>query len=304
MASGLATLTVAQLSAWVEQVLPLTRTGQVNQRLRRLAIADPQRFAIYISPESGPPLRQGDTDQIFPLMSVIKPFLLLYLLEQFGTEQVFEWVGATPSEAPFNSLAQLQADGGFPRNPMINSGAIALAGRLPGASGAEACEHLRQWLNQQAQCQFQLDQGLLTSLAEAGREPNLALVRELTARGRLPDPHQALDTYEHLCCLAGRVGDLAHLGRLMALGDTIAYEHRHRVNALMLTCGLYSASAHYALRVGLPMKSGISGALLAVVPGQGGIAIYTPILDAIGNPIAALALMETLSRTLKLSIFA
>jgi glutaminase len=71
----------------------------------------------------------------------------------------------------------------------------------------------------------------------------------------------------------------------------------------MLTCGLYEASAQFAVKIGLPMKSGIGGGLLAIVSGEGAIACYSPVLDSIGNPIAAIALVEALSQNLELSLF-
>jgi glutaminase len=100
------------------------------------------------------------------------------------------------------------------------------------------------------------------------------------------------------------VKDLARLGRLLAAeSDWLKTLNRQIVNAVMLTCGLYEASSRFAIRIGLPMKSGISGALLAVVPGQGAIACYGPALDSAGNSVAGLAFTEALSRGLQLNLF-
>jgi glutaminase len=246
----------------------------------------------------------GDTDCVFPLMSVIKPFILLYLLEQFGMENLFRWVGMQPSDAPFNSLDQLIADSGRPRNPMINSGAIALASRLPGATSYDRCQRLCTWLNHKADCHLKIDEATLASVRIEGRGVNQTIADTLVQQGYLAASEISLDTYEQICCLAGQVTDLARLGNLLARESAaIAPQHRRTVNALMLTCGLYEASSTYAVRIGLPMKSGISGALLAVVPGQGAIACYSPALDAIGNPIAGLAFVEILAQRLELSVF-
>jgi glutaminase len=98
--------------------------------------------------------------------------------------------------------------------------------------------------------------------------------------------------------------DLARLGLLLALPQPqIARSHQRAVNALMLTCGLYEASGHYAVRIGLPIKSGVSGALVSVVPGEGAIACYSPTLDTTGNPVAGLVLLEQLAQALNLSVF-
>lgn len=301
---GLTALSVTDLEHWVKLVSQQVTHGQVARRIFRLAQADPQWFAVAIQDRTGQFHQLGEVDRSFALMSVIKPLQLLYLLEHYGTEQVFQWVGMEPSDAPFNSIDQLIADEGRPRNPMINSGAIALADKLPGHDGTDRCQRLCSWLNQQANCHLKLDELLLASVRSAGREPNQALVRYLTETGSLSDPEIALDGYEQICCLSGTVNDLAALGNLLALDrHSISTQHRRTVNAIMLTCGLYEASAVYAVRVGLPMKSGISGALVAVVPQQGTIACYSPALDRIGNPVRGIALVEMLSCELQLSIF-
>lgn len=301
---GLAALAMPDLTLWVQQSQQQATQGQVAQRILRLAEADPQWFAIEIHTDTDLHYRLGEVDRPFPLMSVIKPLQLLYLLDHYGMAQVLTWVDVNPSDAPFNSLDQLVADGGKPRNPMINSGAIALSDKLPGQDGPDRCQRFCTWLNQQAGCQLTLDQAMLASVRSAGREPNQALVRYLAETGGVNDATIALDAYEQVCCLSGTVTDLASLGDLLAIDrGRIAAQHRRAVNAIMLTCGLYEASAAYAVRIGLPMKSGISGALLAVVPHQGTIACYSPALDRIGNPVAGVALMETVSRQLQLSLF-
>lgn len=277
--------------------------GQVARRIPLLAKTDRHWFAVAILTSAGIIHQAGD-NYTFPLMSAIKPFVLLYLLEHYGMETVFAWVGMQPSDAPFNSLEQLIADRGRPRNPMINSGAITLADKLPGEDGRDRCDRLSQWLNQHAGCQLQLDEPMLTSVRSAGREPNQALIHRLTESGYVKAPDIALDTYEQICCLSGRVNDLAQLGQLLAFDQpTINSQHRRVVNALMLTCGLYEASPTCAVKVGLPIKSGISGALLAVIPKQGTIACYSPALDRVGNPVAGLVFVEKLTQTLRLSVF-
>jgi glutaminase len=293
----------ADLDGWIHQVKLQSNQGQVASRISLLSKTDPQWFAVEIRTQAGVLYQCGDLDRAFPLMSAIKPFLLLCLLEQRGM-QVFDFVGVEPSGLPFNSLQQLIDDGGRPRNPMINSGAITLADKLPGKTGDDRCQQFCTWLNQQAGCQLSLDEAMLRSVRSAGREPNQALVHYLSQAGALTDPEIAIDTYEQICCLSGCISDLAQLGTLLAIDRSqLANGHRRTVNAIMLSCGLYEASAVYAVRIGLPIKSGISGALVAVVPHQGAIACYSPTLDRVGNPVAAVALVEILSQALQLSVF-
>jgi len=300
---SLAALTQAQLDAWVIQAQTHTQ-GVLPDYIPLLAQANPALFAVQIQTIAGQSYTSGDHTVVFPLMSVVKPFVLLFLLEQLGAETVFSHVGMEPSNEPFNSLAQLQADRGWPRNPMINSGAIALASLLPGQSALCRSESLCQWLNQRANCHLFLDEQMLTSVRTAGGERNRAIAKELAQFGYLDAEETALDTYNHVCCLSGTVTDLASLGMLLVqCKRAILPEHRRTVNALMTTCGLYEASTRFAVQVGLPTKSGVSGALLSVMPLQGAIACYSPTLDQTGNSKAGLFLLTQLAQALNLSLF-
>jgi glutaminase len=300
---GLDKLTTKELSTWVEQAKIQAVKGQVCDRIPQLAVADPRWFAVHICCESGQSFSYGDTACVFPLMSVIKPFSLLYLLQHLGADTVLQWVGVEPSAAPFNSLDQLIADNGYPRNPMINSGAITLADKFPGNDANQRTQLFCQWLNQ-AGCQLQVDQVMLASVRLSRSPANQAIANYLATAGKLDHPEIALDTYEQICCMSGKVEDLALLGKLLACENSwLATKHRQIVNAVMLTCGLYEASAHFAIKIGLPMKSGIGGGLLAIVPGGGAIACYSPALDMVGNSVGAIAFVEAISPGLQLSIF-
>ncbi|MBD2729794.1 glutaminase A [Nostoc sp. FACHB-892] len=297
-------LTTIELSALVQQAKTQAKQGQVADRIPQLAKANPGWFAVHICCESGKTISFGDTACVFPLMSVIKTFSLLYLLEHLGAEKVFGWVGMEPSDAPFNSLEQLITDRGYPRNPMINSGAITLAGKLPGRDASVRTLLFCQWLNQLAGCQLNLDKAMLASVRLTRSKANEAIANYLAETGHLENWETALDTYEQICCISGRVEDLALLGKLLAYeSDCLSVQNRRIVNALMSTCGLYEASAQFAVKIGLPMKSGIGGGLIAIVPGEGAIACYSPPLDDIGNSVGAIAFVEVLAQELRLSIF-
>ncbi|MEH2288431.1 glutaminase A [Nostoc sp.] len=297
-------LTITKLSAWVQLVKTQAKRGQVIDRIPQLALADPGWFAVHICCKSRKNISFGDTACIFPLMSVIKTFSLLYLLEHLGAETVFGWVGVAPSDAPFNSLEQLISDRGHPRNPMINSGAITLSDKLPGKDANQRTVLFCQWLNQLAGCQLILDEVMLASVRLTRSKVNEAIANYLAETGHLENIDTALDTYEQICCISGRVEDLALLGKLLACENSyLSSQNRRIVNAVMSTCGLYEVSAEFAVRIGLPMKSGIGGGLVAIVPGEGAIACYSPALDEVGNPVAGLVFVEALAQELQLSIF-
>ena len=260
---------------------------------------NPNLLAVCILTGDNQLIAQGDMHHKFPLMSLIKPFILLYLLSQFGEQSIFEKVGCEASNYPFNSLEQLQQDQGFPRNPMINSGAITLASLLPGKDGYTRCKNLQDWLNQHGNCNVSLDQAMLKSVLSFPNLRNQAIVEELTKFKRIQAPDIALDAYNHICCLSGNIIDLAYLGSLLVKpSQTIPYEHCSIVRRIMTTCGLYEASESFAKIVKFPTKSGVSGAILSIIPEQGAIASYSPPLDPQGNSVVSLLIIQKIAQYL------
>jgi glutaminase len=227
-------------------------------------------------------------------MSVIKPFLLLYLLTHLGEDAVFRRVGKQASSYPFNSLNQLQEDRGFPRNPMINSGTIVLADLLAGETPESRCENLLLWLNEMGNCQLFLDHSVLDSVHSCPNEHNQALSLELEKKGYISHRYLALETYNQICCLSGKIADLANLGKLI-----LDAPFREIILEIMTNCGLYEASQQFALEVGFPTKSGVSGALLSIVSDEGVIACYSPLLNEQGNSILGLNLLTHISHFVK-----
>ncbi|MBD2013649.1 glutaminase A [Microcoleus sp. FACHB-53] len=301
---GLAALTQVQLDAWAIQAQTHSQGGQLPDYIPLLAQANSSGLAIQTRSIEGQIVSAGDVTLSFPLMSVVKPFVLLFLLEQLGKRTVFSRVGIESSHEPYNSLIQLQADKGWPRNPMINSGAIALADLLPGQDAPSRCETLRQWLNQHSHSHLFLDQAMLNSVRSRSNERNRNLANLLAESGYLDNVETALDSYNYVCCLSGTVADLTRLGIILVQNcKNILPENRRIVNALITTCGLYEVSSRFAVQAGVPTKSGVSGAVLAVVPSQGAIACYSPPLDEAGNSKAGLFLLQQLVQALNISVF-
>ncbi|MBE9125645.1 MULTISPECIES: glutaminase [unclassified Coleofasciculus] len=301
--AGLSALTQNQLNTLAVQAQTQIQ-GQLPNYIPLLAQANRDWFAVQVRDNSSRILSVGDVTLSFPLMSAIKPFVLLCLLEQLGAEVVFSGVGMEPSDEPYHSLKQLQADRGKPRNPMLNSGAIALASLLPGKDALSRCETLCQWLNQRGKCHLFLDEAMLSSVRSLPNERNWAIANLLAESGYLDNVETALDTYNYICCLSGTVRDLACLAQLLVQNSSSTLpENRRTVNALMMTCGLYQASSRFAVEVGVPTKSGVSGVVVSVIPSQGAIACYSPVLDGAGNSKAGLFLVQQLARAFDLSVF-
>ncbi|GBL11134.1 glutaminase [Microcystis aeruginosa Sj] len=290
----LARLRVEDIKAWIQEVHLSDRNGQTPYYIPVLNRVHPEIFALQIHSLEGEILSWGDETVTFPLMSVIKPFLLLYLLTHLGEDAVFRRVGKQASSYPFNSLTQLQEDRGFPRNPLINSGAIALADLLGGETPESRCENLLLWLNKMGNCQLFLDGSVLESVHSYPNEHNQALSLELEKNGYISHRYLALETYNRICCLSGKIADLANLGKLI-----LAAPYAKIILEIMTNCGLYEASQQFALEVGFPTKSGVSGALLSIVSDEGVIACYSPPLNEQGNSILGLNLLTHISHFLK-----
>ena len=224
----------------------------------------------------------GEVRERFTLMSAVKPFLLLRLFELHGAEKLMEWVGDEPSDLSYYSLEQLRADGGKPRNAMINSGAMLLAAKLPGRGPLEQERLFAGWLSEFAPAvELVIDGECLEEVME-GDSSNRALARELERGGMVESADDAFEIYFRLCCLAGTIRDVAELGKSLALSSPV---HRDRVLRTMARCGLYEASGTWFAATGLPAKSGVSGVMFGVWPDQGCLAACSPWLDAGGNPI-------------------
>ena len=301
--SKLSSLQAEQLADWATEAINRSKFGQIPAYVPLLSRADRQQLAVQIRAIDGQILSWGCTAQTFPLMSSVKPFVLLYLLCALGETAVFDCVGCEPSELPFNSLTQLEIDRGKPRNPMLNSGAIALASLIPGQNAVARCQNLLTWLNQQANSQLFVDDLMLDSVNAMPNQNNWNLALEMVQSGYLQNSEIALETYNRICCLSGTVEDLAKLGMVLVGGSEAVWENCRTVKALMATCGLYQASGRFAVRVGLPTKSGVSGAMLSVIPGEGAIGCYSPPLNQEGNSIGGLFLLEQIAKSLRLSIF-
>ncbi len=288
------------LPLWFAEARRLASSGQLPQYIPILS--DTKRkneICVAIADSRSRIYSFGDKNLTFPLMSVVKPFLLFYLLSESNLEIIPSKVGQTPSPYAFNSLEQLREDKGFPRNPMINSGALLLTDLLPGDTPSQRCENLRQWLNQMAETNLFLDLNVLRSVESLPNLKNRDLVRELTLHNRLNDPETVLETYNHICCLSGTITDLLHLGLLLIQSGSQA---SNLVLEIMKGCGLYEASASLAESLGYATKSGVSGAILSIIPERGaggqpafGFACYSPPLDAQGNSVAGLYLLRQLA---------
>jgi glutaminase len=289
-----------------------TDRGAVADYIPELANVDPDCFGLAVIDAEGNVIAAGDSDMPFSIQSISKVFTLTLALGKTG-DRLWHRVGREPSGSPFNSVVQLEYERGKPRNPFINAGALVvtdaiLSGHRPREALGEILRFMRFLCGDNTVC---IDEAVAASEQRTGYR-NAALANYMKSFGVLDNPvDYILGVYFHHCAIAmsckqlamaGRF--LAHLGRDPATGHSVIHAERaRRINALMLTCGHYDGSGEFAYRVGLPGKSGVGGGILAVVPGQVSIAVWSPGLDANGNSQLGRVALELLTKRMGWSIF-
>lgn len=286
--------------------------GRVADYIPELARVDPRRFGIAVALPDGTTHVAGDADLPFSIQSVSKVFTLALALGRLG-DSLWGRVGREPSGQPFNSILQLEYEHGRPRNPFINAGAIVvtdaiLAGHAPRETLGEILRFVRAAAGEdEAQSTITINRAVARSEQRTGHR-NFALAHFIKAHGNLENPVElALGCYFHQCAIEMSCRQLARAGLFLTNAPgaphLVSRDRVRRINALMMTCGHYDASGDFAYRVGLPGKSGVGGGILAVVPGQAAIAVWSPGLNAQGNSHLGALAMEQLARAAGWSVF-
>lgn len=303
----------ANLTHALDQGRAAARDGRVATYIPELAKADAAHAAIAVHTVAGETAVAGDAECRFTLQSVAKVFALTCVLRA-GRHDLFEHVSMEPSGDAFHSIVRLEEERGRPRNPLINAGAIVVSEHLPGRDPTARIAGLRDYLGDLTgsnRARFEIDEAVYASESETGFR-NRALANYMKHFGVVDNPDAAVDTYFRQCSITATVAELARAGAFLA-NDGVEPETRSRVLnpadnratlALMATCGLYDEVGSFAARVGVPAKSGVSGAILAIVPGRMAIASFGPALGAKGNSLAGMAMLESLAERIGLSVFA
>jgi glutaminase len=273
---------------------------------------DPDLFGIAVASVGGEVYAVGDAGVAFPIMSVAKPFVLALACDAVGPDEVRRIVGANATGLPFNAIEAVERAPDGRTNPMVNPGAMATAGLLPGATDDERWGALAAGLSGFAGRTLMLGDAVLAS-ARATNHVNRSLAWLLHARGALRGaPDAVLDLYTRQSCLLVTARDLAVMGATLADGGVNPLTGAHVVSAdacrhalgAMATAGLYETSGDWLFDVGIPGKSGIGGGIVTVAPGKGGLGTFAPPLDAAGNSVRGQLVARFLSRGLGLDVFA
>ncbi|MFI8403694.1 glutaminase [Streptomyces sp. NPDC085463] len=292
-----------------EEVAELADRGTPADYIPALAAGDPADFGMAVAELDGTVYGVGDWRRPFSTQSVTKVFTLALALAGEG-DTLWTHVGREPSGDPFNSLVQLEYENGIPRNPFINAGALVVTDRLHRLTGDASGSLLAFLRAESGNPDLAFDAGVAASEAAHG-DRNVALAHFMASYGNITGPvPDLLREYFRQCSLEASCADLAlatgFLARhgLRADGTRLLTRSQAKqVNAVMLTCGTYDAAGEFAYRVGLPGKSGVGGAVVAVVPGRCTLCVWSPGLDSRGNSVAGVAALDRFTTITGLSVF-
>ncbi len=283
--------------------------GEVAEYIPELAAADPDRFAVALVTVDGAAYHAGDSIETFTIQSISKPFVFGAALEELGDEAVRARVGVEPTGDAFNSIT-LDPVRGTPSNPMVNAGAITCSGLVAELHPDDPIGHVVETLSGYAGRPLVVDHDVAASESRTGHR-NRAIAHLLRGADVLRvDPEVVLHTYFEQCSVLVDCRDLAAMaatlanggvnpltGQRVATGSTV-----RSVLSVMATCGMYDGAGEWLYEIGLPAKSGVAGGIIAVQPGQFGIAVFSPRLDRHGNSVRGVQVCEDLSTELDLHV--
>ena len=300
----------AYLESLSASVRPITG-GKPATYIPELGKADPALFGIAIMTVDGALYATGDADTAFTIQSVSKIFTYGHALDRLGRARVLKQVGVEPTGDSFNSIL-LDTVHNRPFNPMVNAGAIAVAELIEGDTPRVRQRTLDTLMERFAGRKLALDEAVYESEKATGAR-NRAIAWLMYNSGMIRrEPEDVLDVYFRQCSFLVDVRDLAAMGATLANDGVhprtgvraLAKVHVPDVLAVTNMCGMYNYAGQWSYEVGLPAKSGVSGAILLVIPGQAGIAIFSPPLDENGNSVRGIAAAMRIAEDFGLHIFA
>ncbi|MDY2980906.1 MAG: glutaminase A [Fusobacterium sp.] len=289
-----------------------SKLGEVANYIPELDKAKKDALGICIYDINGNEYCAGDCEEKFTIQSISKIITLMLAILDNGEEYVFSKVGMEPTGDPFNSIKKLETSSRKrPYNPMINAGAIAVSSMIKGKDAREKFQRLLDFVRKISEDDtLDVNYKIYCGESETGnrnRAMGYFLKSQNIIEGNVED---ALDVYFKQCSIEATAKNLARIGLFLARGGKTSTGEQvinpriaTIVKTLMVTCGMYDSSGEFAVRVGIPSKSGVGGGIVSVVPGKMGIGVFGPSLDKRGNSVAGVAVLEELSKELSLTIF-
>lgn len=284
--------------------------GEMASYIPELSNVDPKNFGVHISTINQVNFGIGNYNDKFSIQSIAKVLALILAYRIVG-DKIWDRVGVEPSGTAFNSLVQLEADKGIPRNPFLNAGAMVVSDILLSNlknPKEDFMDFVRSISNNTT---LEYSNRIAQSEKDVGYR-NVALCNFIKSFGQIKnEPSDVLDFYYDLCSLEMSCKELSELffflannGLKIQNNEAILSESQSkRINALMQTCGFYDESGEFAFKVGLPGKSGVGGGIIAIHPDQYSIAVWSPKLNKRGNSHKGMKFLEEFTTRSELSIF-
>lgn len=286
--------------------------GRVADYIPALAGADPDGLGIALVAVDGGGATAGDCAARFSLQSLSKPFVFALVSDRLGAEEARTRLGVNATGMPFDSVMAIELGDIRRTNPMVNAGAIAAASFAPGKNVQARWDWLLEGISAFAGRPLALNDDVFAS-EMATNKRNRGIAALLDSYGKLGcPPDEALDCYTRQCALDVTVDDVAVMAATLANGgvnprtgeSVVPAAIVKRALAVLAVAGLYEQSGDWLFDIGLPGKSGVSGGILTVAPGKGGLAVWSPPLDAAGNSVRGRAITRWLSDAMGLNLFA
>lgn len=301
--------TIKIIEKSIEKSLIYSNEGEVASYIPELANVDPADFALSIVCVNGQKYNFGDYNKIFSIQSISKVISLIMALNDNSIDEVFEKVGTEPTKYKFNSLIPID---NIAANPFINASAITTSSLIKGKNSDEKFNRILAKIKKLSNSDNVVFMEEVYKSEMNTTDVNRSIAYYLKSKNIFSlNAEEVLDLYIRNCSIGMNATDLAHIGALLAnngknLESDIAIISKDSVKivlAQMASCGMYEKSGRFLLEVGIPSKSGVSGAILGVVPGKCGICVYSPKLDESGNSVVGKNLLRILSKELNLNIF-
>lgn len=297
------------LQTILAEVTLLSERGRVADYIPELARVPITKFGMAIQTVDGQLFHVGHANEPFSIQSISKLFTLTLAMQLIG-DGIWQRMGREPSGTAFNSLVQLEYEQGIPRNPFINAGALVVTdiilSHLPNAQ--QTVLDFMQKLVGHNGLAFQT--AVARSEASVGFR-NIALANFIKSFDNMENhPDDVLDAYFHHCALAMSCTELARAGMFLVNNGRSPWNEEQIVKpnqakyikSLMLTCGTYDVVGDFAW-VGLPSKSGVGGGILAIMPSQFSVCVWSPGLNKAGNSLLGTYALERLTTLTGISVF-
>jgi glutaminase len=283
------------------------KDGKPYSTIPAMANVDPDNFGICLTTVDGYTYEIGDTRDEFTIQSISKPFTYGLALADLGMEAVDAKVDVEPSGDSFNEIS-LAPGTGRPANAMINAGALTATSLVRSAGGNTRFKRILNTYSAFAGRQLSVDEEIFESELEHGHR-NRALAYLLRSFNIIEsDPTPVISDYFRQCSVRVTCLDLSMMAATLAnagrnpLTDkqVMGIAEIERVLSVMATSGMYDDAGSWLSNVGMPAKSGVGGGTIAVLPGQVGLAVYSPPLDEHGSSVRGMATSERLSNDMEL----